>query len=61
VDPALPPWCPSFELSGLQLGAHELRLSVRRREDGTCELDAESTPGLEIVQGTPPWLELDTS
>jgi glycogen debranching enzyme len=61
VDPALPPWCPTLELSKLQLGAHELRLSARRREDGTCELDAESTPGLEIVQGTPPWLELDTS
>ena len=61
VDPALPPWCPSFELSKLQLGAHELRLSVRRRDDGTCAVDAEGTPGLEIVQGTAPWLEVDAS
>ncbi|HVS50113.1 MAG TPA: amylo-alpha-1,6-glucosidase, partial [Candidatus Dormibacteraeota bacterium] len=59
IDPALPPWCPSFELSKLRLGRHELRLSVQRREDGTCSVDAEATPGLEIVRGAPPWLELD--
>jgi hypothetical protein len=59
VDPALPAWCPTFELSKLRMGAHELRLSVQRREDGTCSLDAEATPGLEIVRGTPPWQELD--
>jgi glycogen debranching enzyme len=58
VDPALPPWCPTFELNGLRMGAHELRLSVRRQEDGTCSLDAEATPGLEIVRGTPSWLDL---
>jgi len=58
IDPALPPWCPTFELSGLRLGSHELRLSVRRGEDGTCSVDAEATPGLEIVRGTAPWLDL---
>jgi hypothetical protein len=58
VDPALPPWCPTFELSKLRMGDHELRLSVRRMDDGTCSVDAEATSGLEIVQGTPPWLEL---
>ncbi len=58
IDPALPPWCPTFELSGLRLGAHELRLSVRRSEDGICSVDAEATPGLEIVRGTAPWLDL---
>jgi glycogen debranching enzyme len=59
VDPALPPWCPSFELSGLRMGSHELRLSVKREEDGSCSVDAEATRGLEIVRGTPPWLEID--
>ena len=59
VDPALPPWCPTFELSRLRMGKHEVRLSVQRHEDGTCSLDAEATSGLEIVRGTPPWLELD--
>ncbi|MHB8612739.1 MAG: amylo-alpha-1,6-glucosidase [Candidatus Dormibacteraceae bacterium] len=59
VDPALPPWCPSFELSGLRLGPYEVRLSVQRREDGTCVVDAEATNGLEIVRGTPPWLSLE--
>jgi glycogen debranching enzyme len=58
LDPALPPWCPTVELNKLQLGEHEVRLSVRREEDGTCSVDAEATSGLEIVRGTPPWLEL---
>jgi glycogen debranching enzyme len=57
VDPALPPWCPSFELSKLRLGKHELRLSVLRREDGTFSLDAEASPGLDIVRGVAPWLD----
>jgi glycogen debranching enzyme len=59
VDPALPPWCPTFELSKLRMGSHEVRLSVQRQDDGTCSLDAEATPGLEIVRGIPPWQELD--
>ena len=57
LDPALPPWCPNFELGNLRLGKHELRLSVLRREDGTCSLDAEATPGLDIVRGMAPWLD----
>jgi glycogen debranching enzyme len=57
VDPALPPWCPTFELSKLRMGEHEMRLSVRREEDGTCSVDAEAA-GLEIIRGTPPWMEL---
>jgi glycogen debranching enzyme len=60
VDPALPPWCPTFELSNLQLGDRQLRLSVRRREDGTSILDGEASHGLEIVEGPAPWLNLDT-
>ncbi|MHB8588778.1 MAG: amylo-alpha-1,6-glucosidase [Candidatus Dormibacteraceae bacterium] len=58
VDPALPPWCPRFELNNLRLGTHELRLSVQRGEDGTCSVDADAGSGLEIVRGTPPWLDL---
>jgi len=58
LDPALPPWCPSFELGNLRLGRHELRLSVQRQEDGTCLVDADATHGLEIVRGVPPWLDL---
>jgi glycogen debranching enzyme len=57
IDPALPPWCPTFELSGLRMGAHELRLSVKRLEDGSSTFEAEVTNGLEIVQGSPPWLD----
>jgi len=57
LDPALPPWCPSFELGNLHLGKHELRLSVLRREDGTYSVDAEATPGLDIVRGMAPWLD----
>ncbi|HEY8803194.1 MAG TPA: amylo-alpha-1,6-glucosidase, partial [Candidatus Dormibacteraeota bacterium] len=58
IDPALPHWCPSFELSKLRLGEHEVRLSVQRRQDGTCSVDVEAPSSLEVVQGTPPWLEL---
>src|SRR5260370_4353431 len=58
IHPALPPWCPTFELSGLRLGSHELRLSVRLGEDGRWSADAAATPGVEIVRGTAPCLEL---
>ena len=58
VDPALPAWCPTFELSRLRLGSHELRLRVRRHEDGTCSVDADATPGLELIRGVPPWLDI---
>jgi hypothetical protein len=60
IDPALPPWCPTFELSKLKLGGHELRLNASRRDDGTSALDAEATPGLEIVQGPAPWMNLSS-
>lgn len=58
VDPALPPWCPGFALRGLRLGPHEINLSVRRGDDGTCSVDADAPAGLEIVRGVPPWLEV---
>jgi glycogen debranching enzyme len=58
VDPALPEWCSHLELRKLRMGEHEVRLSVRRDRDGRCDVDADA-PGLEVVRGTPPWLELD--
>ncbi|HKV88340.1 MAG TPA: glycogen debranching N-terminal domain-containing protein [Candidatus Dormibacteraeota bacterium] len=60
VDPALPPWCPELAINGLKLGKQELSLSVRRGDRGGHVIDAESG-ALEIVQGTPPWLELEGS
>jgi glycogen debranching enzyme len=58
VDPALPKWCSHLELRKLRMGDHEVRLRVRRDGDGRCDVDADA-PGLEVVRGTPPWLELD--
>ncbi len=57
VDPALPPWCPRLELAGVRLGEHELSIRAERGPDGECTFDADAG-GLEVVRGTPPWLEL---
>ncbi|HSP08291.1 MAG TPA: glycogen debranching N-terminal domain-containing protein [Candidatus Dormibacteraeota bacterium] len=57
VDPALPPWCPTLVLDNLRIGSHEVKLSVRREPDGGHSVDTDA-PGLEIVRGTPPWLEI---
>ncbi len=59
LDPALPSWCPSLTLTKLHLGPHEVRLHVRRTPDGTCSIDADAPAGLEVVQGNPPWRELE--
>ncbi len=59
VDPALPAWCPTLTLSKLHLGAHQVRLQVKRAPDGACSFDADAPAGLEIVQGIPPWRELE--
>ncbi|HEY1455096.1 MAG TPA: glycogen debranching N-terminal domain-containing protein [Candidatus Dormibacteraeota bacterium] len=58
LDPALPPWCSHLSLSRLRLGRHEVRLAVRRNPDGSHSIDADA-PGLEIVRGSPPWLDLE--
>ncbi len=58
LDPALPAWCSRLELRKLRLGEHEVHLKVERKPDGRHSVDADA-PGLEIVRGTPPWLELD--
>ena len=57
LDPALPAWCSRLELRKLRLGRHEVWLSVERRPDGQHAVDAD-TEGLEIIRGTPPWLEV---
>jgi glycogen debranching enzyme len=58
LDPALPPWCPRLTVEELQVGPHRIRLDVRRAGDGRCTVDVDAPPGLEIVRGTPPWMEL---
>jgi glycogen debranching enzyme len=58
LDPALPPWCPTLSVERLHVGPHRLRLLARRREDGSSSVDVDIPSGLEVVQGTPPWLEL---
>lgn len=57
VDPALPAWCSRFQLRNLRLGRRVVRLSVERMPDGRHSVDGDAA-GLEIVVGTPPWLEI---
>jgi glycogen debranching enzyme len=57
LDPGLPDWCPRLELRKLHIGEHEVRIKVERNSDGTHTVDADA-PGIEIVRGTPPWLDL---
>ena len=57
LDPALPAWCSRLELRKLGLGRHEVRVSVERKGDGRHTVDADA-PGLEVVHGVPPWLEI---
>jgi glycogen debranching enzyme len=57
LDPALPAWCSRLELRNLRLGERHVRLLVERKPDGRHSVTADA-PGLEIIRGTPPWLEL---
>jgi glycogen debranching enzyme len=57
LDPALPPWCTRLELRKVRLGRRECRITVERTPDGRYSVDGDA-PGLEIVRGTPPWLEI---
>ncbi|HET7421127.1 MAG TPA: glycogen debranching N-terminal domain-containing protein [Candidatus Dormibacteraeota bacterium] len=57
LDPALPAWCSRLKLHNLRLGKHLAGISVERKPDGRHEVDADA-PGLEVVRGVPPWLEL---
>src|SRR6266567_4071173 len=58
VDPMLPPWCPVLTLHRLHVGGHEVRVHAERKEDGSCTLDVESPASIEVVRGTPPWMDL---
>src|SRR6267378_2790783 len=60
VDPVLPPWCPVLTLHKLQVGGHEVRVHAERKEDGSCTLDVQAPASIEVVRGTPPWMELVT-
>jgi glycogen debranching enzyme len=57
IDPALPAWCSHLDLRRLRMGGQEVRLSVRRKADGTHSVDADAR-GLEVVRGVPPWLAI---
>ncbi len=57
LDPALPAWCSRLELSQLRLGPHEVRISVERKGDGHHLIEVDA-PGLDVVRGIPPWMEL---
>ena len=57
LDPALPAWCSRLELRKLRIGRREVRITVQREANGRHSIDADA-PGIEIVRGRPPWLEL---
>ena len=57
LDPALPVWCSRLRLTNLRLGPHHVSISVEREDDGRQFITADA-PGLEVVRGTPPWLEI---
>jgi glycogen debranching enzyme len=58
IDPALPPWCPRLTVDALQVGPHRIQLRVERAKDGSCTVDLDPPSGLEVIRGTPPWMEL---
>src|SRR4029079_14994407 len=53
IDPPLPPWCPRLTLNDLRLGDRVVSLRV----DGE-QVEFDAPTGLEVVRGTPPWLEI---
>jgi glycogen debranching enzyme len=56
LDPALPPWCSELVLDNLRVGGQRLKISARRRSDGSCEAEVSGHLGpLEVVLGPPPW------
>jgi glycogen debranching enzyme len=61
VDPALPPWCPTISVEHLRVGRHRVRLVAHRRTDGSTACDVDVPAGVEVVRGTPPWLQLAQS
>jgi glycogen debranching enzyme len=58
VDPILPPWCPELTLDNVRIGADRFCIGVRRRPDGTHEINVDgSRSALSVVHGAPPWME----
>jgi hypothetical protein len=57
LDPGLPAWCSRLEVRKLRIGREEVRIRVQRKADGRHSVDADA-PGLEVVQGVPPWLQI---
>jgi hypothetical protein len=45
-------------LHRLHVGRHEVRVHAERAEDGSCSLEVDAPAGLEVIQGTPPWMRL---
>jgi hypothetical protein len=45
-------------LHKLQVGGHEVRVHAERKEDGSCTLDVQAPASIEVVRGTPPWMDL---
>jgi glycogen debranching enzyme len=62
IDPLLPPWCPTLELSNVRLGGERYLIRAWRTSAGDCEVKAEVDGGgsgaLTLVRGSPPWMEL---
>lgn len=61
VDPMLPPWCPTLELSNVRLGGQRHVIRASRTRNGDCDVEVRASSGrssLEVVRGTPPWLVL---
>jgi glycogen debranching enzyme len=58
VDPALPPWCPAITLHRLHVGPHEVRVHAQRSDDGTSAIEVDAPSSIEVVRGTPPWMDL---
>jgi glycogen debranching enzyme len=63
VDPLLPPWCPTLEVSNLRLGGERYIIRAWRTSDGGTDVDVRAAAGggaLTVVRGAPPWMDLPT-
>ncbi len=62
VDPLLPPWCPTLELSNVRLGGERYLIRAWRTSGGDSEVEVEVGDGgggsLTVVRGAPPWMDL---
>jgi len=35
-----------------------VRVHAERKDDGSCTLDVQAPASIEVVRGTPPWMDL---